>query len=305
MKKISIIIPFYNEKENLPRIYDELSKAVHLVTDYQFEILLMDNHSNDGSEGVALSLCQNDNRLKYFRQSRNFGYQINILSGYLQCSGHAAIQLDADGEDDPLLIKEFISSWEKGYKVVYGVRKKRVENIFVSFQRKVFYRLLRSLSEVDIPVDAGDFRLVDRQVIEALRGFKESTPYIRGLLSYAGFSQLGIPYERRSRYSGESKFSWWDYCVMAWGAITSFSKAPLVLIGWIGFFLCATSFILGLGYLAMFLLDRIVVQGFTTLILIFLFFSGVNLLCLGILATYVGRVFDEVKARPRQFWEKL
>lgn len=303
MKKISIIIPFYNEQTNLEKIYSELDAFTKTVSNYEFEFLLMDNCSGDQSYDVAKNLASQDSRINVLRQSRNFGYQVNILSGYFNCTGDAAVQLDADGEDDPQFIKEFIKQWEKGFDVVYGVRIKRHESLLLTIQRKIFYRLLKVISEIDIPVDAGDFRLLDRKVIEALKGFKEANPYIRGLLSYAGYKQIGIPYERRPRYSGVSKFSWIDYVSMAWGAITSFSKKPLLVIGWLGFLLCLISFLFGLGYLAMYLNGAIVIQGFTTLILFYLFFSGINLLCLGIIAFYIGRIFDEVKRRPLNFFE--
>ena len=304
MKLISVIIPFFNEQDNLIKIYEELNSVTKDLAQYNFEILLMDNCSSDSSRAIALEIKSKDLRVKYFRQSRNFGYQINIMSGYLNCSGDAAIQLDADGEDDPQFIKKFVQEWEKGFDVVYGIRVKRAENFFLTLQRKLFYRLLRSLSELDIPADAGDFRLIDRKVLTALAGFKESTPYIRGLLTYSGFKQKGLSYERRPRYRGESKFSYVDYFSMAWDAVTSFSKRPLLLINWLGLSLCTVSFLLGLFYFGLYLLHQIPIQGFTTIIILFLFFSGVNLLCLGVMATYIGRIFDEVKRRPSQFFEE-
>lgn len=302
MKKISVIIPFFNEQDNLNRIYNELDAVTKLCSNYEFEILFMDNHSLDGSPEVVKRIQAKDPRVKYFRQSRNFGFQINILSGYLNCTGDAAVQLDADGEDDPKQILKFIKKWEEGYDVVYGIRIKRVESFLLTFQRKIFYRLLKFLSDFDVPVDAGDFRLLDRRVLTALEGFKEANPYIRGLLSYAGFRQIGVPYERRPRYTGQSKFSWFQYYGMAWGAITSFSKKPLMLIYWLGLILCAISFSMAVFYAGLYFTNRIPIQGFTTLILLLLFFSGINLLCLGILSSYIGRIFDEVKRRPHQFF---
>jgi polyisoprenyl-phosphate glycosyltransferase len=302
MKKVSVIIPFYNEQENIPKIYAELNAVTKIGSNYEFEILFMDNHSVDGSPDVVRQIQTQDPRVKYFRQSRNFGYQINIFSGYLNCTGDAAVQLDADGEDDPKHIIEFIKKWEDGYDVVYGIRVKRAEPFYITLQRKIFYRLLRSISEFEMPVDAGDFRLIDRRVIEALKGFKEANPYIRGLLSYAGFNQIGIPYERRPRYSGKSKFSWFQAYGMAWNAITAFSKKPLTIIYWLGISLCILSFVLSIIYLWARLTNRIPVEGLTSIILFQLFFSGINLLCLGILSSYIGRIFDEVKRRPHQFF---
>ncbi len=302
MKKISVIIPFYNEQDNIRRIYGELNSVTQLCPGYQFEILFMDNHSADSSPEIVKQIQATDPRVHYFRQSRNFGYQVNILSGYVNCTGDAAVQLDADGEDDPKHIIKFIEKWEEGNDVVYGIRKKRAEPFYLTLQRLIFYRLLRYLSEFEMPLDAGDFRLVDRRVIDALKGFQEVNPYIRGLLAYAGFRQVGIPYERRPRYAGKSKFSWFQASVMAWGAITAFSKKPLMIISWLGMSLCGLSFVASLLYLGLYLTHRIPVEGLTTIILVQLFFSGINLLCLGILASYIGRIFDEVKRRPHQFF---
>ena len=221
----------------------------------------------------------------------------------MNCSGDAAVQLDADGEDDPKLIADFVKHWEAGYKVVYGVRTHRSEGWVLTLQRKIFYRLLRNISSVAIPVDAGDFRLLDRQVLTALASFQEANPYLRGLIAYAGFPQIGIPYARRPRYKGVSKFSWWDYVSLAWNGITSFSAKPLKIATWIGFLMSSLSFMTGTFYLVLFLMGKIQVPGFTTLILVQLFLAGVQLLSMGLMGTYVGAIFDEVKRRPRSIIE--
>ena len=300
-KTISILIPFYNEKENLPQILKELNIVVSKLSGkYNFEVMLLDNHSSDGSHEICLKLLKNnnENKIRLIRQSRNFGYQANILAGYINCLGDCAIQLDADGEDDPSLIPDFIEKWEEGHQVVYGVRLARKESLILTLQRKIFYRILHSLSELEIPVDAGDFRLVDRRVIDVLKGLKEANPYIRGLLSYIGFNQIGIPYKRRNRYAGISKFSWFDYMKLSWDAITSFSKKPLTFIALIGLTVSILSVLSIASYLALYLSNQIPVKGFTTLILFISFFSGVQLLSLGVVAIYIGRIFDEVKKRP-------
>lgn len=304
-KKISIVIPFYNESSNIDRIYEELDvvRRQHLG-DFEFEILLMDNHSTDDSFERAARLASKDPAVRVVRLSRNFGYQANILTGFLQCSGDAAIQLDADGEDDPALIPQMIQRWGEGLKVVYGIRRRRAESWWLSLQRRVFYRLLDAASSLQIPPDAGDFRLLDRQVIECLRNLPEANPYIRGLVAYAGFPQTGFIYDRRPRYHGVSKFSWFQYLSLAWDGVTSFSREPLNLATWAGAILAVISFISAIFYLCLHLMVGSKAPGFTTLMLTMLFLSGVQLLCLGVVGTYIGRIFEDVKRRPISIIEK-
>ncbi len=300
MKKISVVVPFYNEEANLPLIYDELREVMDsLKSHYEFEVLFVDNRSTDSSFAVAYELSQKDPRLKCLRQSRNFGYQANILAGMSESTGDAMVQLDADGEDDPKLIVEFLKKWEEGYQVVYGVRRQRAESYLVQIQRKIFYRSIAKLSSVPLPLDAGDFRLLDRCVIDALKNFPEKGLYLRGMIAYAGFSQFGIPYCRRPRWKGESKFSWFDYVALALTGVTSFSAKPLFLVLWLGTLLSILSFLGFVLYLCFWLFGGIPVKGFTTLVLIHLGLSGVNLICLGAIGRYVGAIFDEVKGRPR------
>jgi hypothetical protein len=197
-----------------------------------------------------------------------------------------------------------IGKWREGYQVVYGVRVLRKENPILTFQRKIFYRLMRFLSPIDLPNDAGDFRLLDREVIESLRQFKETTLYLRGIISCIGFQQLGFNYNRRPRWKGESKFSWWDYVRLSWDGITSFSTKPLTLIAWVGVIISVGSLLSILFYLTLWLQGRIQQPGFMTTTLILLFVAGLQMLSIGILGTYIGRVFEEVKSRPRSIIEK-
>ncbi|MBI3860854.1 MAG: glycosyltransferase family 2 protein [Planctomycetia bacterium] len=303
MAHISVIIPFYNEGENIERIYRELADVRASLPDHRFEILLMDNHSTDDSFDRAVKLAGQDSDVKVLRLSRNFGYQANILTGYLNSHGDVAIQLDADGEDDPRLIPEMLERWRAGYKVVYGVRRKRVESRFLQFQRKLFYRVLNVISAIPIPLDAGDFRLLDRQVIECLRQFREANPYLRGLIAYAGFSQTGIVYDRRPRYRGVSKFSWFQYWRLAWDATTSFSHEPLNVATYLGIALSLVSFTGALGYLIFHFAHGTRAPGFTTLIFSIFFLAGIQLICIGVIGVYVGRIFEEVKSRPKSFVE--
>lgn len=302
--KLSVVIPFLNENENISRIYQELLAAHYdSFADVELEILFMDNHSTDNSFAIAAEICQRDPRAKVIRLTRNFGYQANIYTGFTLATGDAIVQLDADGEDDPRLISHFLAQWRDGYQVVYGVRLKRVESGILTMARKAFYRLLRSCSEIDIPLDAGDFRLIDRKVVDALKGFKESSLYLRGLISYIGYRQIGVPYQRRPRYRGISKFSLIDYFVLAMDGITSFSKKPLTFVTLAGFILSLVGFVGILVYAALFFAGKISQPGFTTMILVILAASGVQLFSLGLIGIYIGRIFEEVKGRPRALIE--
>ena len=297
-KKISIIIPFFNEKNNLPLILAEVRKLVEIEKNYEFELLLMDNNSDDGSSSIAKNELKNFENSKYFKLSRNFGYQANIKAGYDKCTGDAAVQLDADGEDDPAIISKFIRQWEKGFEVVYGIREKRHEFFFLTFLRNFFYSFLRKFSAVDIPNKAGDFRIIDRKVINFLKKLDEKNLYLRGLISFIGFKQKGLNYERKKRFTGNSKISLFGYFDISLSAITSFTKTPLVLIFILGIITFIISIFLLLVYFILFLAGNITEPGFTTIILIQLFFFGLLMFLIGIVSIYVGYILDEVKKRP-------
>lgn len=303
-KKISIIIPFYNEKENIPLIISELKKVVELEKNYDFELLLMDNNSDDGSDVVAKNELLKLQDSKYIKLSRNFGYQANIKAGYDNCSGDAAIQLDADGEDDPKIISKFLREWEKGYDVVYGIRIKRAESAILSFVRNFFYSFLKIFSDIEIPSKAGDFRIIDRKVINYLKYFDEKNLYLRGLISFIGFKQKGIEYNRNKRFFGKSKISLMKYFDLSLTAITSFTKTPLILIFLIGFFIFIFSIFLLIIYLVLYFNGLITEPGFTTIILFQLLFFGLIMLLVGILSIYVGFILDEVKKRPTYIIDK-
>ena len=297
-KKISIIIPFYNEKENLPHILSEVKKLIQIENNYDFELLLMDNNSNDGSDIVAKEELKSFKGSRYIKLSRNFGYQANIKAGYDHCIGDAAIQLDADGEDDPKIISELLREWEKGFDVVYGIREKREENVVLSFIRNIFYLFLKTFSEIDIPNKAGDFRIVNRKVINYLKEFDEKNLYLRGLISFIGFKQKGINYNRKKRFSGKSKISLLKYFNISLTAITSFTKTPLIIIFMIGLFMFFSSIVLLVVYFILYLNGLITEPGFTTIILIQLLFFGLVLFLIGILSIYIGFILEEVKKRP-------
>ncbi len=299
MKKISIIIPFYNEKLVLNEFTDNLiTELKKLKNKYSFEVILLDNNSDDGSSLDAINIAKKNNFI-YRCQNRNFGYQANILTGYDICTGDAAIQINADGEDNPNLIYKFLDKWEEGFDVVYGVIRKRKESIFLEAQRKIFYRLINFLSDINIPNDSGDFRLIDRRIINQIKNFKESNVYLRGIISYIGGKQIGIDYTRNKRYGGASKFSWFKYVAFATNAILSFSNKPLHIVSIIGLL---TSFFSLIGifiYLSMHILNIIPIDGFTTIVIISLSILMIVMLSLSIMSLYISKILDEVRSRPR------
>lgn len=301
MKLLSVVIPVYNENENVNFIYERLCDAHRRwFPQYDLEIIFSDNCSTDDTFARIRRLQESDPRVRGIRLSRNFGYQANILTGYLNARGDAVVQLDADGEDPPEIIADFLRLWEQGYQVVYGIRVARQESKFMQWQRRIFYSLLNRIAELHLPPGAGDFRLLDRAVVRTLtERMPEHNPYLRGLVSYAGFRQIGVPYERHRRHAGASKFSYFGYLRLAWDAITSFSRAPLMLVSWLGFCLAAVAAVGIIGYFVLYLSGGVEAKGFTTLILVILFVSGVQLISLGILGQYIARIFDEVKNRPR------
>ncbi len=301
MKTITVIVPVFNEGENVDIIYSGIVEVFERdLSQYRLEIVFSDNGSGDDTYARIMRLSEVDERVKGIRLSRNFGYQANILTGYLNASGDAVIQMDSDGEDPPSVIVEFVRQWEAGYNVVYGVRISRQESAFIQWQRRLFYSMLNRITSLRLPPGAGDFRLLDREVVTILcERFGERDPYIRGLVTFIGFRQIGVHYHRGKRMRGPSKFSYFDYVHLAWDAITSFSQVPLKLIAVVGFCLSGLSVLASLYYLGLYITGNVPVKGFTTLILILLFVSGVQLLCLGILGEYIARIFNEVKARPR------
>ena len=243
-KKISLVTPVYNEEENIEFFYNAVLGLIDTLKDrYEFEFIFTDNHSEDRTWTILESLAKKDFQVRIIRFSRNFGYQKSILTGYLNSTGDAAIQLDCDLQDPLELIPEFLSLWEQGYKVVYGIRKSREEGFLLHSLRKLYYRLISNISDISIPVDAGDFRLVDRRILDEFHLVKDENPYLRGIIAEMGFSQVGIPYDRRARTRGKSKFRWADLWVLGMDGVLNHSILPLKILFYFGGFI----FLLTLG----------------------------------------------------------
>jgi dolichol-phosphate mannosyltransferase len=294
---ISIVIPAFNEQGNIPRLEQELLTAVDALP-YEFEFLVIDNSSTDNTGDLVKAICERDPRWKYLRFSRNFTVEMSITAGYHYAHGEAMVVLYSDLQDPPHVIPRLIEKWQAGYDVVYGVRTSRPGDArWRNFAVKVAYRAIRWFSDVPIPTDAGDFRLITRQVRDALESFPEQNRYLRGLIAWLGFRQVGVNYERAPRESGESKAPFSHLVFFAFNAITSFSLRPLRLFTLMGIIILAISLIGAIVYVALFFTES-PPPGITTIIVLLLAGIGLNSIGIGILGEYVGRTYVETKHRP-------
>ncbi|HRQ38774.1 MAG TPA: glycosyltransferase family 2 protein [Chloroflexota bacterium] len=297
---ISIVAPVYNEEQALPELRRRVAEVMDALGE-PWELVLVNDGSRDRSAGVIADLHQQDPRVKGISFSRNFGFQIAVTAGLDFASGEAVILTDADLQDPPELYPQMIEKWREGFDVVYGVRTSRVgETRFKLWTAKVFYRLIRRITKIDIPLDTGDFRLMDKRVVKAIRSMPERNRFLRGMVPWVGFRQTGVPYERASRYAGESKFSSVRQMLpFALDAITSFSYLPLQLATYLGFFMAGLAALAIVAVVLVRLLGPSApLLGQATTLVAVLFMGGVQLICLGIIGEYLGRIYDEVKGRP-------
>lgn len=296
---ITISVPVLNEEENIGRLLERLRALAEKESKYRFEFLFTDNASADRTFEILAEHARQDARIRVLRFSRNFGFQRSILVNYLNAHGVAAVQIDADLQDPPELVSDFLRAWESGYKVVYGIRKRRPENFIKHGLRKGYYRLVTFLSETELPVDAGDFRLIDRIIIDELRKLSEQTPYLRGFIAAMGYPQTGIPYDRAARTSGLSKFKFLQLVELGLDGITSQSTRPLRLITLFGVLTSIFAFLLSMYYLYYFVTaPESLPAGFTTLIIVALSSLGLNAFFVGLIGEYVGRVFNNTRGLP-------
>jgi polyisoprenyl-phosphate glycosyltransferase len=301
---ISVVIPARNEEGNIERLEQELLAIVDQMP-YDFEFIVIDNASIDRTGQKVKSICDRDLRWKYLRFSRNFTVEMSLTAGYHEAKGDAIIVLYSDLQDPPDLIPKFVAKWKEGYDVVYGVRTVRPgDPAWRNFLVKIAYRLIRWASEFPIPSDAGDFRLISRQVRDALDECGEYNRYLRGLIAWLGFRQIGINYNRRPRLSGISKAPFWDTLLFTINAITSFSLKPLRMFTYMGvailFFVVLAIFV----YIGLWIAES-PPAGITTIIIFSLFGIGLNSLGIGILGEYIGRIYIETKARPKYLIQEI
>ena len=296
--RYSFVIPVYNEQESLRELFARLREVLDQL-DGESEVILVDDGSSDDTFGILCELHEADERFKAIRLTRNFGHQVAVTAG-LDCAlGDAVVVMDADLQDPPEVVPELVRRWREGYEVVNAVREERAGDPWLKrFTAAAFYRVLRRLASIDVPVDVGDFRLVDRRALEAFRSVRERNRYVRGIFSWVGFRQTGVPYRRPERFAGETKYPFRSSVRLAVDGIVSFSHAPLRVALTIGFFISAVSFALGIAAIVAKLAGYFVVPGWTSILVVVAFLGGVQLIVLGMMGLYIARIYDEVKARP-------
>ena len=297
---VSVVVPVYNENAIVLEMHQRLAAVFDALLDVDAEFVFVDDGSVDDSLDLLLGLAAVDPRVNIVGLSRNFGHQAAITAGLDHATGDAVVLIDGDLQDPPEVIPGMIERWRSGVDVVYGARvARRGESAFKRGTAKAFYRAIGWLSDTDLPVDAGDFRLLDRAVADVLRGMREETRYLRGMVAWAGFRQEALAYERDERFAGTTKYSMRKMMKLALDGLASFSGRPLVIAAQLGAFITVGAFL----YLLWILVNRIldphsVVEGWTSVLVAILVLGGVQLLSIGILGVYVGRVFGETKRRP-------
>ena len=299
MKKISVLIPCHNEEKSLPLLYPELVKLMDSTPNYQWELMFVNDGSTDGTLEHLRQLRQQDQRVNFVDLSRNFGKEAAMLAGFDYVTGDCMVIIDADLQDPPELIPEMIKWWEQGYEDVYAKRKTRGRE---SWLRKrlslMFYRLLQSSSRFDVLQNVGDFRLLDRSCINALRQMRESERYTKGMYSWIGFKKKEIQFDRGDRVAGSSSWSFRQLFSLAIDGITSFTSLPLRISTVVGFIVSMLAFIYMIYVFIKALIWGDPVQGYPSLVILLLFLGGIQLLSLGIIGEYIGRIYNETKNRP-------
>jgi dolichol-phosphate mannosyltransferase len=294
----SIAVPIYNEIESLPELHRRVSEVMRDAGE-PWEMLLIDDGSTDGSTDWILDKAEQDAHVRPIIFARNFGHQIAITAGLDYSRGEAVIVMDADLQDPPSLIEAMIEQWRAGYEVVYAVREEREgETWFKKVTAALFYRLINKITDVEIPVDTGDFRLMDRQVVNVLSSMRERHRFPRAMVAWVGFKQTGVTYKRAARMAGETKYPFRKMFRLALNAITGFSYFPLQIATYLGFFSAGISILTIPVVIVMRLMGNQAFFGQATTLIAVLFLGGVQLISLGILGEYIGRLYDEAKERP-------
>ena len=295
----TLVIAAFNDAEALPLLHPRLAAALDALPDIAGRVLYVDDGSRDGTWDVLQQLAASDPRVALLRLARNFGKEPALTAGLDHVDTDAAIVLDADGQDPPELVPAFVAKWREGFDVVYGTRSRRDgESWFKRFTAAAFYRVMNRLSNIPVPPDTGDFRLVSRRVLDALRQTRERQRFMKGLFAWVGFRQVALAYERAPRIAGRSKFSYWRLWNLALEGITSFSTLPLRMATYIGVLTALVAFGWGSWIIARTLLWGDPVQGWPSLMTVVLFLGGIQLMALGIVGEYLGRTYIEVKQRP-------
>ena len=299
MKTITILVPCYNEEAVLQQFYDRVQLVISNIEDYEFQYLFVNDGSTDSTLSIMRNLQSSDPRVHYIALSRNFGKEIALIAGLDNIDSDAVVVMDADLQDPPKLLPEMIYWWQKGYKDIYAKRRSREgESWFKKWSSHTYYKLLQQLTDIPIQVDAGDFRLLDRQCIEALKLFRESQRYTKGMFSWIGFDKKEILFDREARAAGKTKWNYFKLVNLAIDGITSFTILPLRIASLLGCILALTAIIYMLSIIIKTLIYGGDVPGYPSLICTILFIGGVQISFLGIIGEYLGRIFNESKHRP-------
>ena len=306
MKKVSLVVPMYYEEKVVKECYKRLTEVFQKLENYEYEIIFINDGSKDKTLELLEEIATNNSKVKILSFARNFGHQAAVTAGLEYVSGDAIVIIDADLQDPPELIPEMLKLWEEGNQVIYGKRKTREgESAFKLLTAKMFYKMLNSLSDVDIPKDTGDFRLVDRQVVNVVNSLPEHNKFLRGLWSWVGFKQVPYEYERKERFAGETKYPLKKMLKLASDGIISFSTKPLKFVGALGLTSIAISVCIMIYALISFAFKlNNLTPGWTSLMVAITFFAGVQLLSIWIMSGYIARIYDESKNRPQYIIEK-
>ena len=292
MKKVSILIPAYNEEEVLYTLYDRLENVINKLNNYEFEVLLINDGSKDNTLNILRELRKRDKRMCYINLSRNYGKETAMIAGLDYVTGDCCIILDADLQDPPELIEEMLKYWEQGYDDVYAKRKSRAgESFMKKFTSSLFYKMLQKSTRIPIQKNTGDFRLLDRRCVDALRKFRESERYTKGMFSWIGFNKKEILFDRDPRVAGSTKWNYWKLIDLAIEGITSFTTKPLRISSFLGVIISFCAFVYIVIIIARTLIMGEAVKGYPSLMAVILFLGGVQLLSLGIIGEYIGRAF--------------
>jgi polyisoprenyl-phosphate glycosyltransferase len=301
---LSVVIPAFNEESNVDRVYERLSSVLSAL-ELEWELIFSVDPSTDRTEELILELCKQDPRVKMLRFSRRFGQPMATIAGLAASSGDAAVVIDCDLQDPPELIPELLVRWREGYDVVYAQRRTRAgETIPKRVVSALGYRVIRRIADVEIPPNTGDFRLMSRRVVDNVVALKESHGFLRGLVGLVGFRQTSVPYDRDPRTAGTSKYNrFWGSLLIGLNGLVGFSRYPLQLISILGIVLSALAFLVAIAYGALKLGGVNFPLGNPTIVIVVAFFSGIQLLSLGVIGEYVGRIYDESRDRPKYIVE--
>ncbi|MFQ5855265.1 MAG: glycosyltransferase family 2 protein [Anaerolineae bacterium] len=295
--ELSVVLPVFNEKENVPPLYHQLTSVLE-AEGAPYEIIFVDDGSADGSTALLHGLAVDDPRVRVVELARNFGHQVAISAGLDFAQGDAVIVMDADLQDPPEVLPEFIAKWREGHDVVYAIREQRQESWLKRMAYSAFYRTLRRVANVDIPLDAGDFCIMDRKIVDLLRSMPERNRFVRGIRSWVGLRQTGLPYDRQARHAGRPKYTFGRLMLLALDGFISFSHTPLRVASLLGIGISMLSFVLAAFYFVKKLTMGLNPPGFATLVVAIFFLAGIQLTTIGVMGEYIGRIFDEVKQRP-------